>query len=336
MLSDKSGIHKILVISLSNIGDVILTFPVIDVLAHDFPCAGLSLVVGPKAEGFFKGNPSLDKVYIFDKKQPLRKTVSWVFELYRQRFDCVVDLRHTAIPFLIFPKYRTSLTAGYKGDMHMKQKHLRRLRTVHTYDCEPETSYALFISEEDRLCVSGILDKELCGNQRYVVVAPGAADQNKKWPEKGLAEICGQMIRKYPVAVVLVGGENDAGAGERIAGVAPCPIVNLCGRTTLVQLAEVIRRSLLVIANDSAPMHLASYLNKPVLALFGPTDARKYGPWSANSRYIRKDQFCPACQNPRGSSRHTCMESITSQEILDSFDIIGDEVVFTRLRGNAP
>src|SRR3989338_380591 len=330
MLSDKSEIHKILVISLSNIGDVILTFPVIDVLAHDFPLARISVVVGIKAEGLLQGNTYLDKVYIFDKKQPLRKTISWVMALRRKRFDCVVDLRNTAIPFLIFPKYRTSLAAGYKEDISMKQKHLNRLRTVYAYACEPETSHALFISEEDKSYVSGIFDKELGGNPRYAVVAVGAADQSKRWLERGFVEVCGRLIKKYSLSIVLVGDEKDAAGGTRIASGVQGPIINLCGRTTLVQLAEVIRRSLLTIANDSAPMHLASYLNKPVLALFGPTDARKYGPWSTNSRYIKKDQFCPACQNPQEASRHTCLEAITAQEVLDSFDLCGDEVVFSR------
>ncbi len=100
-LSNKSEIKKILVVSLTNIGDVILTFPVIDILKKDFPSAKLSIVIGPKAESLFFKNPYLDKIHIFDKHQPPLKSLSWIGELRRERFDLVVDLRNTAIPFLI-------------------------------------------------------------------------------------------------------------------------------------------------------------------------------------------------------------------------------------------
>jgi len=104
----KSKIRKILVISLTNIGDVILTFPVIDILKRDFSSAKLSVVIGPKAESLLKGNPHLENIYIFDKRQPFLKTVAWVNELRKEKYDLVVDLRNTAIPFLIFPEYMTT------------------------------------------------------------------------------------------------------------------------------------------------------------------------------------------------------------------------------------
>ena len=105
---NKSEINKILVISLTNIGDVILTFPVIDILKEDFPSAKLSIVIGPKAESLFCDNPHLEKVHIFNKHQLPFKTLRWVLGMRKEHFDLVVDLRNTAIPFMISPRYRTS------------------------------------------------------------------------------------------------------------------------------------------------------------------------------------------------------------------------------------
>ena len=76
MLIDKSKIKKILVISLTNIGDVVLTFPVIDILKENLPDAKISVLIGPKAESLLKGNPVLDKVYVFNKHQPFLETWS--------------------------------------------------------------------------------------------------------------------------------------------------------------------------------------------------------------------------------------------------------------------
>jgi len=66
---------------------------------------------------------------------------------------------------------------------------------------------------------------------------------------------------------------------------------------------------------------LASYLDVPVLALFGPSDVHKYGPWGLHGHYLQKNQDCPACQDPKNFARHNCMAAITSQDVLSAFAI---------------
>jgi ADP-heptose:LPS heptosyltransferase len=73
-----------------------------------------------------------------------------------------------------------------------------------------------------------------------------------------------------------------------------------------------------VLANDSAPMHLASYLDVPVLALFGPSDPKKYGPWGANGRMIKKTIDCPACLGRKNAESHRCMDAISAQEVVET------------------
>lgn len=330
MLSGQSKVHKILVISLSNIGDVILTLPVVDILRNDFPQAQLSLVVGPKLRTLFQGNRHIHKVYIFDKKQPFWETVPWIIQLRAERFDVVVDLRNTAIPFLISPRHRTSWSVDKKAGVHMRQKHLQRLRTVYPYVSEPNKKYAVTVSPQDASSIQGILRHAFGDNPTYIVVAAGAADQAKRWLVEGFIEVCYQLMKRYNWKVVLVGDENDRGPAERIAGALGRDVLNLCGRTTLLELAAVLSGALVVLVNDSAPMHLASYLDVPVLALFGPSNPQKYGPWGANSHYLRKNQDCAACRNLKDARRHTCMEAITTQDVLNAFRIVGGKVVFTK------
>ncbi|MBI5149273.1 MAG: glycosyltransferase family 9 protein [Candidatus Omnitrophica bacterium] len=330
MLSNKSKIRKILVVSLTNIGDVILTLPVIDILLRDFPEAKLSVVVSPKAQALLKGNHYFHRVYVFDKRQPWWKTVPWVVHLLQKRFDLVVDLRNTAIPFLIAPRYRTPAALEQKNDVHMKQKHLQRLLTVYHYAAESEGKQAVVVSPQDTELIHQIIENAFGKNPSYIVVAPGAADQTKQWPVQGFVEVCYQLMKRYNIHLVLVGDENDRVAVNRIAETIGPGALNLCGRTTLPQLAAVIQRAQLVLANDSAPMHLASYLDVPVLALFGPTDARKYGPWGAKGRFIQRNQFCPACQNPKDAPRHTCMGTIITQDVLNAFQWVQGKVVFSR------
>jgi heptosyltransferase-2 len=328
---DKSSIHKILVISLTNIGDVVLTFPVIDILKRDFSQAELSVVVGPKAAPLIQGNLHFKQIYIFDKHQPFLKTLRWIFSLRSECFDLVVDLRNTAIPFLISPRYRTSLISASRGGTHMSQKHLRRLRSVYPYGLGSDKKYALQILEETQRSADEILRTKIGQDQRYVVIAPGAADQAKRWTERGFAEVCYHLMKRHYMGIVIVGDEKDGSMAQRVYEVLQeDAVVNLCGQTTLAQLAAILERCSLAIVNDSAPMHMASYLDVPVLALFGPTDAVQYGPWGTKGFYVQKNQSCPACRKPAESARHTCMTAIRTQDVLSCFQVVNNGIVFLK------
>ncbi|MBI5024007.1 MAG: glycosyltransferase family 9 protein [Candidatus Omnitrophica bacterium] len=328
MRFDSSRINKILVISLSNIGDVILTLPVMDILLGDFPRAKFAVVVGPKAQTLFKGNPLINDVHVFDKSQSVWKTIPWVAGLCAERFDLVVDLRNTAIPVLIFPRYRTPLMVAQHAGTHMKYKHLQRLHTVYPYDAESPKHHALTIPPSDEAHTRNLLQTARGEKQSYIIVAPGAASEAKRWTPQGFIEVCYQLIKRYQLKVVFVGDETDRGIAERMVEVLGADTLNLCGRTTLLQLAQVTQGAALALVNDSAPMHLASYLDVPVLALFGPSDVHKYGPWGLHGHYLQKNQGCPACHNPRSPGKHNCMAAITSQDVLNAFRIVQGQVIF--------
>jgi len=291
---NKSQIRKILLISLTNIGDVILTFPVFDILKRDFPQARLSVIIGPKAESLLSGNSYLDKIYIYDKHQHPAKTIRWMVELWRERFDLVVDLRNTAIPFLIGPRHRTPVHKNRKTYIGMRDKHLDCLKTVYPYQTESKDKFALMICGEDQSFVRSLISKEI-QEQGFVMIAPGAADPRKRWTPQGFARVADYLAENYKKGIVLVGDQSDGFVCEEITRRMKFKPVNLAERMTLIQLAALMQIASLVISNDSAPMHLASYLDVPVLALFGPTDAIKYGPWGREGVAVLPDQGADIC-----------------------------------------
>src|SRR5271170_7912203 len=91
----KSEPKNILIVSHTNIGDVILTCPVIDILRRDFPQAKIDVVTGPKAVSLFADNPGFH-IKVFDKQATLKQKLAWFLDLYHEHYDCVVDLRRTA------------------------------------------------------------------------------------------------------------------------------------------------------------------------------------------------------------------------------------------------
>ncbi len=328
---DKTKIRKILVISLSNIGDVVLTFPVLDILKRDFPKAQISVVVGPKAKGLLYSNPNFHHIYIFNKHQPWLSSARWILKLLKTRYDLVVDLRNTMIPLFIAPRYMTPLWRRRVGRcLHVRDEHLNRLKSIYPYRNISNTRYSLFITEKDSSYIKNLLNNEFKdSDNRYIIVSPGAADKSKRWGYNRFAELCDKIINIYNIKVVLIG---DAGEDKnivvKILKEMKAPAMDIAGKTSLIQLAEVIKNALLVITNDSAPMHLASYLNVPVLAIFGPTSPERYGPWSNNSSFIRNNISCEKCKYPKSGLLHSCMDAISVNSVFNMFKITADGVDF--------
>lgn len=319
MKLEKNQIKKILIISLSNIGDIVLTFPVIDILKRDFPDASIDVVVGPKGESLIKGNPIFRKVYLYEKGRSPFAILKWIGELAAEHYDLTVDLRNTAIPFLIFAKYKTPLMLVRPKGLHMRQQHLARLRTVHNYTQESAQSFSLFISDADKKAVEQLLsfhDSQFTFHRsRLIVIAPGSRAENKRWREDGFAKLADHLNEHHNLILIFVGDENDVPVTARIKSLMKTQPLDLTGKLNLPQLAHLISLSRSVFVNDSAPMHLASYLNIPVAAFFGPTDPKKYGPWSKKHIVLQNNSQSPACADDQAKP-HDCMQALTFESAI--------------------
>lgn len=323
---DRSRINKILVVSLSNIGDVILTLPVVDVLKRDFPAAKISIIIGPKAESLLKGSPVFEHVYIYDKHQPRLETMKWIMKLRKERYDLAVDLRNSAIPFLIAARYCTPWHVGKKEIVHMKMKHLMRLKTVHPFEEESQERIALRVASADRTYVDGCLQQNIGQNERYVVMSPGSADQAKRWSPQGFARVADFFRTQHNLRTIFLGDKSDNQVVQIIQkSMATRDPVNLCGQTSLIQTAEFVRRSELAVVNDSAVLHLASYLNKPVIALFGYTDPAKYGPWSRTGLFLKASGM-PVTRENTTQEKVRFIESIKPEDVIRCVRINAGEI----------
>jgi len=310
----KSELKKILVFTLTNIGDVILTFPVIDILREECPGAELSVVVAPKGESIIKNNPHFKEVFVFNKHQFFTKTCKFILDLRSRHYDLVVDLRNTAIPFCLGAKYTTPPYTVRDAQKHMRLQHLKRLKTVFPYASEMPKKYSLFVSDRERKYVDDIVKEEIGDNTEFVVVAPSAEDRRKRWHREGFADLCDQLIELYGYKIVFAGKKQDWDVVEDIAKKMQHESVNLTGMTTLTELARLLQRSCLAIANDSGPMHMASYLDVPIVALFGRSDPALYGPWGKTSFFVKADQ-----SNVTEEQGESCfMKSITTEHVLET------------------
>ena len=151
-----------------------------------------------------------------------------------------------------------------------------------------------------------------------LAIAPGTIWETKHWRSEGFAEVARHLMAKG-LAVVLIGSSRERAACEEVAAAAP-GAVNLAGETTLGELAALIRRSSLCVTNDSGPMHLAVALDRPVVSIFGPTDAVWVGPYRRPDAVVRADLPCAPCYLRRLSRcphDHACMREVSAAAVID-------------------
>jgi lipopolysaccharide heptosyltransferase II len=155
---------------------------------------------------------------------------------------------------------------------------------------------------------------------RWISVVPGARWPNKCWPVEHYAATVRLLSLSYPnVRFAILGGRAEAALGAAISKAAPGRCLDLMGRTNLAELIEWVRLSELVITNDTGPMHIAAALAKPLVAIFGPTEPRRTGPYGQIDRALRIPLPCAPCLRPTCSFEKPveCLRAISPSAVYD-------------------
>ncbi|MBL7071165.1 MAG: glycosyltransferase family 9 protein [Candidatus Omnitrophica bacterium] len=316
MKVDKDKIKKILFITLSNIGDIILTTPAVRVLRESFPGARLDVMVGPNGAELFDGHPAVSGVIIYDKHAVINDKRNLLRKLRKNKYDLVVDMKNTLFPFLVGAKYRTSLVHTPPMDLkHKKRQHLWKLSTIGLG--VEDADFYVYLTREDEEYIGNIISK-MDRARPIIALSPGAKSDIKKWPKEKFSLLADKLIKELGAQVIMVGDNSDKDLIGEIAS-KNTEVVDLSGKTTLRQLASALKHSDLLVTNDSAPLHLAGAVNTDVLAIFGPTDPASYGPTGKEDRVLRKELHCSPCEKAQCDFEHECMRSI---EVDEAFRLV--------------
>ncbi len=309
------AVKRILFITLSNIGDVIVTTPVLSILASKFPDAKITVVSGPRAQGVLQRSRKIDRLIIYNKKASLRQKWKFLKALRTQNYDLVIDLKNTAIPFLVTAGKRSPFIRRY-WETNMRARHLEVLKmTGISYSEIPPFD---FFREEDEISLLGKLKaKGVAANRNWIVIAPAAASELKTWRFEGFQKVIERLLVEREEDIVLVGDKRERDIAEPLRKINPGRIHNLGGETTLNELAALVSRASLVLANDSAVMHLGHELNRPVVAIFGPTNHKKSGYQGPRFKGVREPVFCSPCEQPRCRfKRQSCFEDLQPEKVF--------------------
>lgn len=312
---DKSKVKRVLVITLSNIGDIVLTTPVVEALLSEFPDAKLDVMAGPGGIEIFEKNTRLSRAILYDKKASSAEKFKLFLRLRKRRYDLVVDLRNTVLPLVLGARYITSpLRRAGKNAMHKTDEHLSRLRDL-GIDVSGGRMCIPVPPEDEKHAEELIASLD---GKPFIVISPGAKSHVKRWPLKNFAALAGMIQKNLKTKVVLIGDVNDRIVIKRILFNMKSAPLNLAEKTNIRELAHIIKKSRLLITNDSAPLHIAGAVGARILAFFGPTDDRQYGPAAGSaSKVLRKDMECSPCKVPQcinTENKYECLKSISAED----------------------
>ena len=313
-----------------------LTLPVLDILRANYPGVRITVMVGPRPRDIFKDNPYVHEVIIYNKYAPLREKIRLFFRLKKERFDLIIDLRNTLFGALLPARFRNSpFLFMSSGIRHMKERNLYRLRMAlrHKGPLLETKDRILFVNPEDKNYINSLLQRYgIAQKDKIVIVCPAAGGSTRRWEKDKFIQLCQRLAEHYTVA--LVGRKDDEALTRYIktncTGSVTAKTYNrtsrifdFAGLTNLAQLIVLLQKSSLVVVCDTGVLHLASYLDVPIVALFGPSDELRYGPWSRKFKVITAALTCRPCRQPDCRFKTTeCMREISVSKVFDSIDAL--------------
>jgi len=310
-------VRKVLVVTLSNIGDVILTTPVITSVAERFPNASVTVVAGPRAKCLLENSRFIQRLVIYDKGAHVLDQWKFICQLREDSYDWVIDIRNTLIPFLVSTKKRSPVFRKFRS-VSMRARHLDVLRMMRL-DVRDAPAFDFFDQENEQNALDKIKEEGVFADRDWILVAPAARSELKTWRLAGFREVIDRLLGEQAEDILLVGDNRERNIAEPLVEIHPKRIHNLAGRISLKETAALIARASLLLTNDSALMHLGFELNRPVVALFGPTSHEKYGHQGPRFRIVREPVFCSPCEKPICRfDRQACFEDLKSDTVFDT------------------
>ncbi|MBC7433838.1 MAG: glycosyltransferase family 9 protein [Rubritepida sp.] len=291
---------QILFISSTRIGDAVLSTGLLAVLLERHPGARITVACGPAAEGVFTRMPGLERLWLLRKR---RWSAHWL-GLWRhalvRRWDLVVDLRGSAMAWLVPARARAVMRGGRRPGHRLA--HLAQVLGL-----APPPLPVAWWSAADAAALPPLPG-------RFLALGPTANWSHKVWPSERFVAVAVAL----DLPVVVLGGPGAAEAAMAAPVLAALPgAQNLVGQLSLPQAAALLSRASLYVGNDSGLMHLAAAAGAPTLGLFGPTLADEYGPAGPRARAVLADPH----ESPDGASeldRLPRMDALPVARVLDA------------------
>jgi lipopolysaccharide heptosyltransferase II len=328
---------KILVIKFSSLGDVILSTAGLRAIREKFPQGNykISFLVGEESKDILLRSPYIDELLVCDLKNKDKGLAGlWGIGciLRKKNFDLVIDLQNSRASHIL------AYLSGCINRYGYNNKKFAFLLNHAIYDQNPlvdpvthqfrvlkmlgidllNNALELWPSSEDQKAVDELLNAQWLSQAQKVVginISASKRWSTKLWPMEYLICLIEELGLK-DIRVIITGtGEDQPLANMLINSLKNTKVINACGKTNINELALLIKKCQVFISADSSPLHVASAVGTPFIALFGPTDARRHLPPGKNYVVINKGLSCSPCYKTKCRSKG-CMVQISPAEVF--------------------
>ncbi|MFH1503827.1 MAG: lipopolysaccharide heptosyltransferase II [Candidatus Omnitrophota bacterium] len=356
---------KILVVEVNWLGDALLTTPVFKALKKQYPSSYLGVMAVERVREVFEDNPYIDEVIVFDEKgreKTIREKIKFIKFLKKKRFDTVFLIHRSftraLICFLagiknrigysrfknffilnqrIYPIRSNSLRVdaaptGWASNGVNESSNLIHRQDRYIYLFEKvgvkieDKQGQFFVSAQAQKKADFWLEPIRKKHSLLVGINPSANWGLKRWPKEYFVELCRRLIKELNCAVIFIGAKKEKAYIEEILQNIGYQAYNFCGRTSLKELAALIKGSNLFISNDSGPAHLSASLGIKTLVIFGPTSEQVTSPKGKYVKVIKKDVGCQIPCYELNCSDNICMKNVKVDQVyLEAKRILTDE-----------
>ncbi|MFN8627249.1 MAG: lipopolysaccharide heptosyltransferase II [Candidatus Binatia bacterium] len=329
---------RYLIAQTSFLGDVVLSTPVFAALRRHDPGAHITVMVRPEVAGILDGHPHVDAVLTDDKRGRDGGLGSWraVRKLRAGRFDVALALHKSLRTAWVLAAAGIGRRIGFRQSAGWLLYHRRVDRNPDLHDVERNLSilaglgagrdersarpYLACPPDAVRRLHAALRQRGVDPATPLIGLAPGSAWATKRWTVEGYAALLGVLRRDLGATAVLLGAPGDADCAEEVQRAAGGAGVNLVGCTDLGMLVAAIDQCVVLVANDSAPVHIAVARDTPVVAIFGPTVPRQgFAPYTDRARVVERDLPCRPCSRHGGArcplGTHACMRDIAVGDV---------------------
>jgi heptosyltransferase-2 len=310
-----------------------MSTPVLSNLRAAYPGACLGLVASVEAGALLRGHPHVDILEVRERgsigwwraaKALRRRRVDWAFILpnsfqsalvaylsgARRRTGYARDGRSALLtePIAFWPKEK----------LHQVEEYLALLEGAGVPVIERLPS--LHLRPEGQAFAEGVWRASGIRPEEPILgLNPGARfGATKLWDPLRYAAVADRLAREEGARIVIFGDRQEVPLAARIQENLKAAAVNMAGGDDLPKLAAMLRRCSVLLTGDTGPMHIAAALGTPVVALFGPTDARHTAPYGRGHTVLRRDLFCSPCFLKRCPYGHECMEELGVEEVIEA------------------
>jgi ADP-heptose:LPS heptosyltransferase len=308
----------ILFVTATRIGDAVLSTGLLSYLIDRHPTARLTIAAGPVAAPLFEAIPQLERLEVIEK---LRWSAHWLpfyAAVATRRWDLVVDLRGSALAWLLRAGERKVMA---KGDV--REHRVRQLARL--FQLDPPPGPRLWTAPHHERTASALISS----GAPVLAIGPAANWRGKEWRAErfgALAQCLTAADGLLPGArvAVLVAAHERRQAEPLLAAIPLHRQIDLVGKVDLLTAAAVLRRCALFIGNDTGLMHIAAASGTPTLGLFGPSPSDRYAPWGQRAALVRSTDSPEVMFGPGFDHR-------TTDTLMDGLSVDAAEAAARRL-----